>query len=67
MCSNGVGIGKRGGVESNDHETPICATTREDINALLGDGYYFNDSILPEPKNKPRARGDTDRPIYEDR
>ena len=62
---------RRGGggeVESDSRETPICATTREDINALLADGYKVSDHILPDPKNKPIATSKpTNRYIKRDR
>ena len=63
MCLN---IAKRrmrkgGGVESDARETPIHATTREYINALMAYFYKFNDDRIPTPENKPSDRGDTDQ------
>ena len=59
---------KRGevAVESDSHDNPIHATTREDKNALLEDGYEVDDDRLPSPKNKPSATGDTDQPVYKE-
>ena len=51
-------------VESDAHETPINGTNREDINALLSDGYRVHDDRLPAPENKPSTTGDTERPVY---
>ena len=49
-------LGGRGvAVESNDRETPVCATNQEDIYALLEDGYKVDDDRLPYPKNKPSS------------
>ena len=47
-------------------ETPVHATTRQDINALLEDGYEIGDDRLPAPDNKPSATGKTDRPVYKE-
>ena len=44
-------------VESDACETPIYATTREDIHALLADGYGVDDDRLPAPDNTPRNTG----------
>ena len=65
MCSK-VANRRRGGggVKSDLRETPIRATTQEDINALLVDEYEVNNSRPPEPENKPITRGDTYRKIY---
>ena len=51
-------------VKSDSCETPINVTTKEDINALLGDWYEVDNYRLPPPKNKPSARGDTDQLVY---
>ena len=40
-------------VESDTRETPIHATTQEEINALLADGYEVDDDRLTDPENKP--------------
>ena len=53
-------------VESDARETPIHATTREDINALLADGYEVDDDRLPAPENTPRNTGKTDQPVYKE-
>ena len=61
---------KRGGggesIGYDSRETPIHATTQEDINALLSDGYEVDDDRLPAPKNKPIPTGDNDRPVYKE-
>ena len=41
-------------------------TTREDINALLEDGYEVYNDIIPGPENKPRNTGETYQPVYKD-
>ena len=51
-------------VESNYFETPIHATTWENINDLLEDVYEVDDDIIPPPKNKPRATENSDRTVY---
>ena len=40
-------------------ETPIHATTQENINDFLEVGYEVNDDRLPDQNNKPIATGDT--------
>ena len=58
---------RRGGlVKSDSLETPIHATTRNNINSLLADGYKVDDDILIAPKNKPINTGYTDRPVYKE-
>ena len=54
------------GVKSDSCETSINATTKEDINSLLGGWYEVDNYRLPSPKNKPSARGDTDQPVYKE-
>ena len=51
-------------VKYNSRETPIHATTREDINALLADGCKVNDDRIAAFDNKPGATGKTDQPVY---
>ena len=51
-------------VESDARETPICATAREDINALLVYGYEFDDGRLPTPENTPINTGKNYQPVY---
>ena len=41
-------------------------TAKEDINALLEDGYKFDDDIIPAPENKPITTEDTDWKIHKD-
>ena len=53
-------------VKSDARETPIHATTREDINALLADGYEVDDDRLPAPKNTPRNTVQTDLMVYKE-
>ena len=63
MCQKTADISRRGGgftVGYYSHETLIYATTQEVINALLADGYEFDDDIIPAPKNKTITTGDTD-------
>ena len=40
------------------------ATTQEDINDLLADGYKVDDDRLPDPENSPINTGKTDQPVY---
>ena len=53
-------------VESDDCGTPICATTREDINDLLEDGYEVDDDRLTAPENTPSNTGKTGQPVYKE-
>ena len=53
-------------VESDACETPIHATTREDINDILADGYEVDDDILPAPDNIPINTGKTDQLLYKE-
>ena len=53
-------------VESDARETPINATTREDINALLAYGYAVNDDRIPVPENTPSNTGKTEQPVYKE-
>ena len=53
-------------VESDACDTLIDATTQEDINALLADGYEADDDIISAPSNKPIYTGDTDQPVYKE-
>ena len=50
--------------DSNASETLIHATTLEDINSLLADGYKVDNYRLPPQKNKPSAIVGTDQPVY---
>ena len=52
--------------ESNASETLIHATTWEDINSLLEDGYKVDNYRLPSQKNKPSAIVGTDQPLYKE-
>ena len=51
-------------VESDSRDTPIHATTVEDKNALLSDGYKFDDDRLPAPENTKNNIGNTYQPVY---
>ena len=51
-------------VKSNARETPIHATTREDINALIVDGYEVDDDRLPDHDNTPINTCKYNQPIY---
>ena len=51
-------------VDSYQCETPIHATTQEDINDLLEDVYEAEYDKHPETNKKPINRGDTNKPIY---
>ena len=51
-------------IESDACGNPIHTTNREDINALLEDGYEVDDDILPAPKNTQSNIGKTDQPVY---
>ena len=51
-------------VKSYTRETPIHATTQEDIHDLLSDGYKVDDDRLPYPKNSPINTDKTDQPVY---
>ena len=53
-------------VESNYCETPIHATTQEDINDFLADGYKVDSDRLPSPNNTPINTRKTDQPIYKE-
>ena len=45
-------------------ETPMHANTRENINALLADGYEVNYDRLPTPENTPRNTVKNNQPVY---
>ena len=51
-------------IGSNARETPIYATTRYGVNDLLSGGHEVTYNRLPDPKNKPSLKLDTDRPVY---
>ena len=53
-------------VESDARETPIHATNREDINALLAYEYEVDDDRLPAPENTPRDTCQTDPTVYKE-
>ena len=44
-------------VKPNARETPIHATTREDIDYILADDYKVDADRLPDPENKLSATG----------
>ena len=52
--------------ESDVRETPIHATTQEDVNTLLSDGYEVDDDRLSYPKNKPSNIGKSDQLVYKE-
>ena len=45
-------------------ETPMHANTRENINALLADGYEVDDDRLPDPENTTSNTGKKNQPVY---
>ena len=53
-------------VKSDARENPIHATTREDINDILADGYEVGDDRTTSTKNKPSATGKSGRPVYKE-
>ena len=57
---------ERGGVaeEYDACDTPIHATTVEDINSLLAYGYKVDNDRLPAPENTPSNTGKTDQLVY---
>ena len=48
----------------NACENPIQKTTRKGINDFLDDCHEVGDDIIPDSNNKPRPKGDTERPVY---
>ena len=50
-------------VESDSRDTPIHATTVEDINDILAYGYKFDDDRLPAPENTQNNTGKTEQPF----
>ena len=61
-------VKRGGGVEVlfkyNARDTLIHATTQEDINALLEDGYEVDDDIFPAADNKLSSTGKTELLVY---
>ena len=51
-------------VEYDSCDTPIHATTVEDINDLLAYGYKVDNDRLPAPENTPSNTGKMDQPVY---
>ena len=52
-------------VESDDIETPMCTTHRENINYLMKYVYEFDNNRLTDYENKPITIGDTDQQVYQ--
>ena len=53
-------------VKYDSCETHIQATTREDINYLLVDGYKVDSDRLTTPDNTPSNTGKIDPPVYKE-